>query len=321
MREILRIARAIDALLDAGKRGVLVTVAGTRGSTYRRAGARCVIGEDGSAFGAISGGCVERDLGERARLWLEDMKPRVVTYDSSAADDIVFGLGLGCRGKIEMLIQPFDAQRRPSLPPSSGTYGTVIASGDDRYAAGDSYPVDGAETTCRMTFGDVDVLVEVVRPQRSIAIFGTGADVHPVATIATTLGWRVDVITAREVKVTGCDAAVVMTHNFLRDVEIVQMLLASNVAYIGLLGPKSRGEEILTQVGEADRSRIWSPVGLDLGGEAPEDIALAIVAEIQAVLNGMPAASLRDREGPIHGGGQAILPVRTGKIACPPQNR
>jgi xanthine/CO dehydrogenase XdhC/CoxF family maturation factor len=320
MREILKIARAIDSLIEAGKRGVLVTVAGTRGSTYRRAGARCVIGEDGSAFGAISGGCVERDLAERARLWLEDMKPRVVTYDSSAADDIVFGLGLGCRGKIEMLIQPFDASRRPRLPDAAGIYGTVIASEDAHFAPGEEYPVSEASTTCRMTFDGVDVLVEVVRPQPSVAIFGAGADVHPVATIAKAMGWRVDVITERDVEVADCDAAVVMTHNFLRDVDVVQMLLATDTPYIGLLGPKSRGEEILTQLGDVDRSRIFNPIGIDLGGDTPEDIALAIVAEIQAVLNGVPAASLRDREGPIHGG-QAILPVRTGKIACPLQKR
>ena len=108
----------IDRILEAVRgtpRGVLVTVVRTHGSTYRRAGARAVIGEDGRATGAISGGCLERDLAERIRPWLEDMQPRVVTYDSTRADDLVFGMGLGCRGVLELLVEPFDAARPPRL--------------------------------------------------------------------------------------------------------------------------------------------------------------------------------------------------------------
>src|SRR5688572_21176784 len=104
MHELQRIHDAVDALLSERKAGLLVTVIGTRGSTYRRPGARSVIGEDGSVTGAISGGCVERDIALRAKTWVADFEPRVVTYDSSSAEDIVFGLGLGCRGKIEMLV-------------------------------------------------------------------------------------------------------------------------------------------------------------------------------------------------------------------------
>src|SRR5437867_13361424 len=98
MHEIDRIIAAARTVINDGKRGILVTIVGTRGSTYRRAGARAVISEDGDSFGTISGGCLERDLAERARTWLEDVSPRVITYDSSRADDVICGLGLGCRG-------------------------------------------------------------------------------------------------------------------------------------------------------------------------------------------------------------------------------
>src|SRR5438105_13936795 len=109
MHELDRILSAIRAT----PRGILVTVVRTHGSTYRRAGARAVIGEDGRAVGAISGGCLERDLAERTRPWLADMQPRVVTYDSSRDDDLVFGLGLGCRGVLDLLIEPFDDAHPP----------------------------------------------------------------------------------------------------------------------------------------------------------------------------------------------------------------
>ena len=77
MHEIDKIIAACRSVIDAGSRGVLVTVVRTQGSTYRRAGARAVIGQDGTLAGAISGGCLERDLGERLSKWLADMSPRV----------------------------------------------------------------------------------------------------------------------------------------------------------------------------------------------------------------------------------------------------
>src|SRR5213075_509697 len=93
LHEIDRIIQAARSVIDDGKRGILVTIVATRGSTYRRAGARAVISESGESFGTISGGCLERDLAERARMWLDDFTPRIVTYDASRADDVIFGLG------------------------------------------------------------------------------------------------------------------------------------------------------------------------------------------------------------------------------------
>src|SRR5213076_298902 len=87
MHEIDKVIAACRSVSDTGKRGVLVTVIRTQGSTYRRAGARAVIGEDGTLAGAISGGCLERDIAERVAMWLADMNPRLVTYDSTRGDD------------------------------------------------------------------------------------------------------------------------------------------------------------------------------------------------------------------------------------------
>src|SRR5919201_5568457 len=108
----------IDRIIEAAKRmkrGIIATIVATSGSTYRRAGARAVIGEDGEAVGTISGGCLEKDLAARCSEWLGDMQPRVITYDSSREDDIVFGLGLGCRGVIDVLVEPFDSDHPPHI--------------------------------------------------------------------------------------------------------------------------------------------------------------------------------------------------------------
>jgi xanthine/CO dehydrogenase XdhC/CoxF family maturation factor len=282
MHELQKIHDAVSALLAARRAGLLITVIGTHGSTYRRPGARSVIGEDGSVAGAISGGCVERDIALRAKVWVADFSPRTVTYDSSSSEDIVFGLGLGCRGKIEMLVQPFDAAHPPQLPPVPA-YEPV------------------SWTT---TFEGRVVLEERIEPQRSLAIFGRGPDTEPVAAVAHALGWRAEIIRSwDQPALGGFHAVVIMTHNFLHDVALVQAGFESRAQYIGLLGPKSRGEEILTQIGDVTpemRARLHSPIGLDLGGDSPEAIALSIVSEIQSVFHAASGAPLREKDGPIH---------------------
>ncbi|HVG23300.1 MAG TPA: XdhC family protein [Thermoanaerobaculia bacterium] len=281
----------IDKVVDAIRntpRGVLVTIVHTHGSTYRRAGARAVIAEDGGATGAISGGCLERDLAERIRPWLADMQPRLVTYDSTRADDLVFGMGLGCRGVLELLIEPFDAAHPPRLL---------------SFAWNGREPV---EWTTRLPDGET--LVELIAPERALLVFGGGPDVPPLLALARQLGWRADAVTTRDaVDVGTYDAAVVMTHNFDRDVAALRTLLASRIAYIGLLGPRARGDELLAEVGASRNARIFSPVGLDLGAETPEEIALSIVSEIQAVLSGRSACALRDLDAPIHAAADRCL--------------
>jgi xanthine/CO dehydrogenase XdhC/CoxF family maturation factor len=286
MHEIDRTIEAVRTLTGAGKRGVLVTIIGTHGSTYRRAGARVVISEHGEAFGMISGGCVERDLAERVRPWLANGSPRLFTYDNTAASDILFGLGLGCRGVIEMLVEPFDAEHLPPLVTG--------------------FRWNGRQPVVWTTmFEGREVLVESIRPQRVIAVYGSGADVTPLIRIGSDVGWRVEQFSPKTMDIDGTafDAAVVMTHNFLFDLTLLEALLPSAIPYVGLLGPRSRGEELLRQLPEsvrALRAKLHSPIGLNLGGETPEDIALSIVAEIQAVLNCRSAESLHERNAPIH---------------------
>ncbi|HEV2719868.1 MAG TPA: XdhC family protein [Thermoanaerobaculia bacterium] len=291
MHEIDKTLAAVRRVADDGKRGILVTIVATRGSTYRRAGARAVISEDGDSFGTLSGGCLERDLAERARAWLGDPKPRLFTYDSTKSSDIVFGLGLGCRGEIDVLIEPFDRERLPRLAAE--------------------FRWNGREPVVWTTaLEGRELLVESIRPERAIAIFGGGNDVEPVARIAEQIGWRAAVISPKDmhpetvkerVDLGAFDAAVIMTHTFLHDLALLAAILPSPIPYVGLLGPRTRGEELLAQLGpEIPRQRLHSPMGLDLGGETPEEIALAIVAEIQAVLNQRDAKSLRDLDRPIH---------------------
>jgi len=285
MHEITRIIEAARLM----NRGVLVTVIRTEGSTYRRAGARVLISEEGKAVGAISGGCLEKDLAERVRAWLSTDNGQRTTdngftirYDSTRSDDLVFGLGLGCRGILDLLVEPFDASHPLRLA--------------NEFRWNGREPVEWTTT-----LPDGEVMVEVIRPEPAIVVFGGGPDVEPVVRLAQNVGWRADVVTTREpIDVGDYDAAVVMTHNFPRDVDVLRMLLESRIGYIGLLGPRTRGDELLAEIGATRDARIHNPIGLDLGGETPEDIALSIVAEIQQVLQRRSGRPLRELDVPIH---------------------
>lgn len=301
MHEITKTIDAVNATIAAGKRGVLVTAVSTKGSTYRRAGARVVIADNGAnngggfglVTGLISGGCVERDLAERIETWIEAGRPQLFTYDTTQTSDILFGMGLGCRGVIEMLIEPFEAGLLPQLV--------------ERFAW------NGREEVTFVTrFEDRDLLVEKLRPPHAVAIFGNGVDVQPVAALAESLGWTVTIHDPRTLSPDDVraradqrefDAAVIMTHNFMHDLMLLKALLPSATPYVGLLGPRKRGQELVGEMNDEARKsagRLRNPIGLDLGGETPEEIALSIVAEIQAVLSKREGQALQGRESSLH---------------------
>ncbi|HSP79875.1 MAG TPA: XdhC family protein, partial [Myxococcaceae bacterium] len=185
--------------------------------------------------------------------------------------------------------------------------------------------------TVRLPEGLVECFVDLVPPAFHLTVFGAGPDAVPLVAMARQLDWRVTVIDHRPAL---CDAArfpgaervvhahpesaaahvpvgrhsavVVMTHNYFVDLRLLPVLLGLDVSYVGLLGPRSRGEQLLGELaGEfvptaEQRARLYSPVGLRLGGDTPATIALSIAAEVQAVLSQGEGVHLRQHDGPIH---------------------
>ena len=179
----------------------------------------------------------------------------------------------------------------------------------------------------------VEVFIDVIRPARSLLICGAGDDARPLARLGRELGWRVRVIDPRRayatpgrfpdvdellvcpsaefggrVAVEPGEAVVLMTHNYLHDKNFLAGALASGAGYIGLLGPRRRTERLLAELaphggsapGKRSLRRLHGPAGLDIGAEAPEQIALSIVAEIEAVGAGRRGGTLRQRRAPLH---------------------
>ncbi len=186
--------------------------------------------------------------------------------------------------------------------------------------------------TYRTQRGEAEVFIEVVHPPLSLIVFGAGPDAVPLVRCGKELGWRVTLVDNRtaflhqerfsladqrvfsqpdkiadHISLTGNDVAVVMTHNFNQDFKLLRALFPSPVRYIGLLGPRSKAGDLLDRLREdgytpteEGLARFYNPVGLDIGAETPEEIALAIVAEIQAVVTSHGGGLLRSKQGPIH---------------------
>ncbi|MBA2605349.1 MAG: XdhC family protein [Acidobacteriota bacterium] len=177
-----------------------------------------------------------------------------------------------------------------------------------------------------------EFFLEIISPLVSLVIFGAGYDAIPVAEFAKNLGWRVRVVdhrvafAARErfpavdeililrpedlpekFDVGGNSVAVIMTHNYAFDRQILKFLLSKSLAYIGALGPKRRTESLLEELQTEGAiftrnqlGKLYAPVGLDIGAAHPETIALSIIAEINSVLSNRAGGFLRARQGSIY---------------------
>lgn len=299
MKEITEILHAVSALAD-GEKAILATVIDVQGSGYRLPGARMLMLADGKTYGTVSGGCLEADVLDRAQKVLATGNSEVFTYDTTENEDSVFSLNMGCRGVIEILLERVDK--------NSSLISKMRSAYEDRR------------------------FFEEVEPPITILLFGAGADAVPLVRIASELGWPVTVHDHRpaylteerfpeaerlvaqtsdeplgEIASDTRTAAVIMTHNYTRDRLILPVLLRSNVFYIGALGPKRRTEQLLEEIAQAgdlftpeQLARLYAPVGLDIGADTPEGIALSIIAEIQSVLKNRNGGHLRYREGSIY---------------------
>jgi xanthine/CO dehydrogenase XdhC/CoxF family maturation factor len=323
----------VAALHDPGALpAVLATLVSAVGSSYRRPGARLLLTADARRVGSISGGCLEEDVIARARRVRESGLPEAVVYDTTSENDLVWGVGLGCHGVVKVLLERIaecpEWARQLERNSRQRAKTSLLVRHDGSEPA--HWGTQLAHTEANPPTGDT--FFQTIAPPTSLVIFGAGDDAQPLVRLAKELGWRVTVADPRPAFATAsrfpladaCVAgpvdqlvsqiapdsatlAVIMTHHYVHDLPLLGALLPRPLAYLGLLGPKKRAERLLADlaargvtVAAAQRACLHAPVGLDLGADAPEQVALAIVAEMQATLTGRDARPLRERTRPIH---------------------
>ncbi len=365
MKEIQEIIAALKQIKRTTNKAALATLVKVEGSTYRRPGARMLISANGVIAGAISGGCLESDVVEKAQEVMDTGKSRLVKYDTTSEEDVIWGLGLGCQGVAYVLIEPLlvdepnsitfihkclEAQRWGAIATVFGVEGdkaklgehlllssdTIVNSiSDEKLAAqvlSDTQVALQHKTLAAQQYhlgSTIKVFIEIIPPPLSLIICGAGYDVIPVVSFAKQLGWHVTIVDIRqreasrkrfqsadrvmlnspqevlEIAISERTVAVVMTHNYLDDLELLRVLLPSPLKYLGVLGPKKRTSRLLQELQQeglapTPQQHLYSPVGLDIGADNAEEIALAIITEIQAVIVQRHGGFLRDRAAPIH---------------------
>ncbi len=308
MREIGDIVREFEH--RRGEPFALATLVQTRGSSYRRPGARMLITHDGKTVGSLSGGCLEEEVVAQAREVLRTGQPALMEFDTRRR--------FGCNGALEILVERVSDSFLDTLAQHFHERRSCLIT--TRFAG---------ECGSRVV-SDADPLFDgefrqLIEPAPQLLVIGEGPDSIALRAIAAALGWTVrsaETVADLEGPYDEWTAAVIKTHNYGRDFAALRTLLPLDLRYIGLMGPRARREQLLGDLldtGIAAGPNLFAPAGLDLGGDSPESIALAIVSEIQAVFAGGSRQTLRDRKTPIHA--PRSEPVTSPSVAWKPSAR
>jgi xanthine/CO dehydrogenase XdhC/CoxF family maturation factor len=358
MRELWEILAHITEITEEGRKAALATVIATSGSTYRRPGARMLITPE-EAVGAVSAGCLEDEIRAVGLRVIRTGNPERLRFDTTEEMDKIAGTGLGCRGTIDVFVEPLSPERaHPYLALCKAleedrvcTLGIEIPAGR-RILLLNSEPafdelrdpplreriasvreqLSPRRPTALLPLEDREIYVERIEPPLKLIVFGAGYDAQPLVRLAKELGFRVTVMDPRpqylteerfpeadrlvlahpseaptRVPVDERTFLVILTHNYLYDLELLKWALRTEAPYVGQIGPRARTEELLADIErerglllEEARGKLYGPVGLDVGAESPEEIALSILSEILAVRSGRAGGFLRERQGPIH---------------------
>jgi xanthine/CO dehydrogenase XdhC/CoxF family maturation factor len=308
MREIRDILRLLE--LHRGGPFALATLVRTHGSSYRRPGARMLICEDGATAGSLSGGCLEEEVTRRALEVMRGGSPLLMNFDTR--------LRFGCNGSIDIFVEAiredFLTELATNFAERRSCRAATVFAGAGKL---------GTRFVRREGPLSADVFVQEIEPAIRLLVFGEGPDSIPLRAFAEILGWDVVEIDQPADLAAHADArtaAIVKSHNYGRDFAALCHLLKLDLPYVGLLGPRRRRDQLLNAVldeGIAIDAEVFAPAGLDLGAETPEELALALVAEIKAVFAGASAESLRDRKAPIHGWNIVRQPAKTCATSAP----
>ncbi|MDF1548603.1 MAG: XdhC family protein [Bacteroidales bacterium] len=334
LKQLIQIAASWQL---SGKKIVMATVVHLEGSSYRRPGVRMIISEQGDTFGAVSGGCVEKNIQAEAKSVFSTGKPKIMNYDGS--------IRIGCDGIIYLLLEPFHISKelieafnttlenRQSFKTEACYYVAV----GEHHGIGSTLHLDNKVFSINPSFHpdhvtDQERFSQTFPPIFQLYIFGAEHDAVHLCKAANLLGWEITIVaspveaksidffpganrlinpTFEELDTSGFDdqtAIILMSHSFNKDVQYLMALRNIEPAYFGLLGPKHRRDRVITKFLDyfPDTSpeffeQIHGPAGINIGAESASEIAVSILAEILSVIRNKKPIALKDKIGSIHG--------------------
>ena len=316
-----RFANAERAILEASVAhpgATLAVVVETEGSTYVRPGAMALFGGEPAQVGWLSGGCLEPEIARRAAIAATHRRIEWMEIDTRDDEALFSGSAVGCRGRLRVALLPLAAiERWPTVVAAwlsrQGSLDVAIDPEGHIAAQVDTHRVQASVPASPLPWGDAARPLRVsIAPPPVVAIFGSGPETTLLVPLLRSTGWLTTVIEtrprwlptaraadhviedapARAADSIGAaiDAALVMHHHFELDREALDALAPQPVAFIGLLGPRRRRDDLFSVLPAATverlEGRLHSPVGLDLGGHGAEAIALSIAAGLQAWRHG-----------------------------------
>lgn len=321
------------------KKMVLATVVALDGSSYRRPGVRMLLCEDGNWVGAVSGGCVEKEVYRHAREVFEKGRARMMSYDGTYR--------LGCEGTLYLLLEPFQISddllrafeatlAKRQIFQISSFYDQASANQDSDLTMGSIIELGGEKfsfTNNKMEepLTASDRFDQDFEPLFQLYIFGAEHDTVALCQMASNLGWQVHIFASPDEQKTqdffpssstfqtptfesidssridSNTAVMLMTHSFNKDVQYLMALRETRPAYFGLLGPSHRRERLLGKFLEYFPEteleffeKMHGPAGINIGAENAYEIAISIIAEVLSVVRKQVPQSLKDKSGQIH---------------------
>jgi xanthine/CO dehydrogenase XdhC/CoxF family maturation factor len=337
--EFKKIVHHFKKAKEKGLGTVLASVVSLDGSSYRRPGVRMLLLENGEMVGAVSGGCVEKEVMRQAGSVFKDNIPKMMTYDGRYR--------LGCEGILYILLEPFSPdipfleafdenqrQREGFLVRSfyvkgEGAFpgiGSVV-----RFQDKNTHFLIEKRVVAHTKSEGVDLLEQQMAPCFRLMVIGAEHDAVQLCSLASAMGWEVTIFATpleekdivdfpgahefyaclpEDIPITDIDAQtaiVVMTHSYAKDLRYLLGLKETDPAYLGLLGPARRREKLLNEllerfpeVSDLFFDKIHGPAGINIGAETPQEIAISILAEILSVTRAQQPMLLKNKSGGIH---------------------
>ncbi len=293
-----------------------------------------LIAQNGEITGAVSGGCVEKEVQRQAQAVFESGIPKIMTYDGRYR--------LGCEGVLYILIEPFyvsdalylafqEALRKREHPVITSFFKAQDSSHKHYGSCIKLKEVYGLRDELQPFAENLETFTQTLAPCFQLWIIGGEHDAVKLCQMAALLGWEVSVITSikdpkmpvdfpgakavlaitpENLDTSGIDpntAVILMTHSFAQDLQFLLQLKEVNPAYLGMLGSNKRRAQLEDQLFEYAEAlseefleSIHSPAGLNIGAVTPEEIALSILSEILTVTRKTEPRSLKTLHTKIH---------------------